>query len=161
MLAEKVVLVEGPSDEIVFQRLYRDAFGRTPGQDGIDVVSMRGLSLKRGLELCAVLDKVAVAVGDNDGADPAQLRRPLENWLADGRREVFFGSAEGGSTLEPQLLHANGDANLRAVLGIGASADLLMWMKREKTEGALRIAESTAAITPPMYKHDAAAFIHG
>lgn len=161
VLAEKIVLVEGASDEIVFERVFRDLFDKTPMEAGIDVISMRGLSLARCLELCAVLDKQVAALRDNDGHEPADLRTPLEKWLANGRRDLFIGDIEHGETLEPQLIHFNDEGNLRTILGITERADLLTWMTREKTEGALRIAASESRITAPEYMRRAAEFIHG
>jgi hypothetical protein len=161
VLARKIVLVEGPSDEIVFERIFRDIHGRRPIECEVDVFSMRGLSLSRCLELCAALDKHVAALRDNDGVDPGELRAPLKEWLAEGRRELFVGAVEHGKTLEPQLLHCNGEASLRQVLSITARADLLTWMTRDKTEAALRIAESSQVITPPDYMRAAAEFIHG
>lgn len=160
-LANKIVLVEGPSDEIVFERIFRNIHGKRPMECGIDVLSMRGLSLKRCLELCAALDKTVAALRDNDGIEPEELRTPIERWLENGQRELFIGALECGETLEPQLLYFNGEAALREILAIPAYADLPTWMKREKTEGALRIAESQQQITPPEYMRAAAQFIHG
>ena len=161
VLADKIVLVEGPSDEIVFERVFRDIYGKRPMECRIDVLSMRGLSLARCLELCAALDKQVAALRDNDGLDPAELRSFVEEWLCPGRREVFIGAVEHGATLEPQLLHFNGDAALRKALGIKAHADVLTWMTREKTEAALRIIESSQTIAPPDYVRNAVEFIHG
>ena len=62
VLAKKIVLVEGPSDEIIFERIFRDIYNRRPMELGIDVVSMRGLSLARCLELCAALGKTVAAL---------------------------------------------------------------------------------------------------
>lgn len=160
-LASKVVLVEGPSDEIIFERIFRDMHGKRPMECGIDVLSMRGLSLGRCLELCAALDKPVAALRDNDGFPPSELRAPVQSWLKDGRRELFIGDVAHGTTLEPQLTHHNGEAVLREILGITAAADLATWMKREKTETALRIASTTRAITPPAYMYAAAKFIYG
>lgn len=160
VLARKIVLVEGPSDEMVFERVFRQMHGKLPIEVGVDVLTMRGLSLKRCLELCAALDKTVAALRDNDGTDPADLRAPLEQWLKPGTREVFIGDLECGETLEPQLLHHNGEEKLRAILKTGAS-DLVAWMGREKTEAALRLADSEQDITPPSYMHAAASFIHG
>ncbi|EMR7683632.1 ATP-dependent endonuclease [Yersinia enterocolitica] len=160
-LANKVVLVEGPSDEIIFERIFQDLYGKRPMEFGVDVISMRGLSLGRCLELCAALDKNVVVLRDNDGIDPILLREPVENWLATGRRELFIGSVESGTTLEPQLVHHNSEASIRAILGITQSADLTKWMNREKTETALRIASASQSITPPDYMKNAARFIHG
>ena len=58
VLAQKAVLVEGPSDEMVFERAFRDHNGgRRPMELGVDVISMSGVSLKRGLQLCAALKR--------------------------------------------------------------------------------------------------------
>lgn len=161
VLANKVVLVEGPSDEIIFERIFKDKYKMRPMELGIDVLCMRGLSLGRCLELCAALDKIAAVVRDNDGAEPSELCVPLQQWLAAGRRELFIGAPDHGHTLEPQLIHHNGEPLLREVLCITEAADLATWMKREKTEAALRIASSTKPIISPQYMLDAAVFIHG
>ena len=160
-LAKKVVLVEGPSDEILFERLFKDAYGKLPMQMGIDVLSMRGLSLKRCLEFCAALDKPVAALRDNDGHDPTTLTSELEKWLDGGKRKVFIGDPKCGNTLEPQLLFFNSEESLRKILGITAHADINKWMAREKTEAAIRIAESEFSITPPDYIKQAVSFIHG
>lgn len=161
VLASKIVLVEGPSDEIIFERIFKDIYGNRPVECGIDVLSMRGLSLSRCLELCAALDKQVAALRDNDGVDPSELRVYVQEWLSTGRRELFVGAVEHGKTLEPQLLHFNEERLLRHILGITSRADLLTWMTREKTEAALRIAESSHVITPPDYMRAASEFIHG
>lgn len=44
VLASKIVLVEGPSDEIIFERIFQDVYSRRPMELGIDVISLRGLS---------------------------------------------------------------------------------------------------------------------
>jgi energy-coupling factor transporter ATP-binding protein EcfA2 len=160
-LAKKVVLVEGPSDEIVFERIFKDLYDKRPMDLGIDVISMRGLSLGRCLELCAALDKTVAAIRDNDGIEPAELRTPLEQWLAGGKRELFVGEIQKGETLEPQLLSHNSAQSLREVLQIADSVDIAKWMKREKTEGAIRIASSALSLKPPEYLRAAAVFIHG
>ena len=76
------------------------------------------------------------------------------------RRELFIGSVVTGTTLEPQLIHHNGEKLLREVLNIEDRAELLTWMSREKTEGALRISASKKALTPPKYMSDAIRFIY-
>ncbi|AOK34653.1 ATP-dependent endonuclease [Burkholderia cenocepacia] len=110
VLASKIVLVEGPSDEIVFERIFHDTYGKRPMECGVDVLSMRGLSLARGLELCAALNKPIAALRDNDGVDPAELRSSVDIWLKTGERELFIGETAHGETLEPQLIHHNGEA---------------------------------------------------
>jgi len=161
VLAEKIVLVEGPSDEIIFERIFKDLHGKRPMECGIDVISMRGLSLARCLEICSVLGKQVASLRDNDGADPADLRSDVDKWLSPERRKLFIGEVKHGKTLEPQLIHFNGEPALRKSLSIRKDADLPTWMTREKTEAALRLAVSSETLTPPAYMRDAAQFIHG
>ncbi|WP_160300222.1 MULTISPECIES: hypothetical protein [Xenorhabdus] len=49
---------------------------------------------------------------------------------------------------------------MRKILGITPAADLGIWMKREKTEGALRIASSEITIVAPAYIQEAVKFIY-
>ena len=161
VLAKKIVLVEGPSDEILFERIFFDTYGKRPMQCGIDVLSMRGISLPRGLELCEKLKKPVTALRDNDGVNPAELRDSVKQWLKAGERELFIGDVAEGRTLEPQLIHHNGETLLREILGINAATELLKWMTREKTEAALRINESAKQIVPPPYMLAAVKFAHG
>ena len=161
VLANKIVLVEGPSDEIVFERIFRDLYGKRPMECGIDVLSMRGLSLARGLELCAALEKPITALRDNDGVDPAELREPVSQWLKAGVRQLFIGDVALGATLEPQLIHHNDENLLREIFGLTNRTDLLKWMSREKTEAALLIATSEKKVVPPAYMLEAVKFAHG
>jgi hypothetical protein len=119
------------------------------------------LSLARGMELCAKLNKPITALRDNDGVDPAELRTLVNAWLKEGERELFIGEVAHGTTLEPQIIHHNDETLLRAILGIADHADLLKWMTREKTEAALRISASSKKIVPPTYILEAAKFAHG
>lgn len=160
VLADRVVLVEGPSDEIVFERFYLDKYSKRPIEDGIDIVSMRGLSLKRCLELAKLLDKRCVGLRDNDGRDPAELRADLAAYLDADRREIFIGDADYGNTLEPQLIAANDEATLREVLGMGDKTNLLTWMTNNKTEAAIKIADGQRQLVAPDYIMGAIEFIH-
>jgi putative ATP-dependent endonuclease of OLD family len=152
VLAEKVVLVEGPSDAIVFERCFRDAVGVSPIEHGIDVVSMNGLTFKRALALCKALGRPVVALRDNDGHDPAELLEDLGDLVESPRRVMLVSDPSAGRTLEPQLVSANDEAVLRAALGLGPRVhDVESWMTRNKAEAALLIHDATTAISPPSY----------
>jgi putative ATP-dependent endonuclease of the OLD family len=151
VLAERVVLVEGPSDAIVFERCFRDAVGMSPLDHGVDVLSMNGLTFKRALELCRALDREVIALRDNDGEDPDELVTDLGPLVSPPKRRMLVSAPEAGRTLEPQLVHANGEDRLREVLGLTASTNVGAWMTRNKTEAALRILDCTTAITYPSY----------
>jgi hypothetical protein len=161
VLADKVVLVEGPSDEMVFEKAFRAKHeGKVPIELGVDVVSMAGVSLKRGLQLCAALKRQVAAIRDNDGQPPDHWREPLKDWIEAGVREVFIGDPADGKTLEPQFLKLNDGATLRALFGLTADdEDTGEWMTSHKTEWALKLDESDTAVTYPQYLLDSVDFV--
>lgn len=150
VLATRLVLVEGPSDEMVFKRGYFDRFQKYPEADGIDVISMNGITFKRALELCMILDREVVALQDNDGTPPSEILNELGEYLA-GSRQMYVGDPKCGYTLEPQLVQANGVDNMRTILGLRPRDNLETWMRNHKTEGALRILEATQDVVMPRY----------
>lgn len=151
VLARELVLVEGPSDEMTFERAFIDKHDETPVARGIDVVSMRGVALSRSLQLCAALGRKVAALRDNDGKDPTHWEEPQAEWLEDGVRVLFIGALGTGDTLEPQILHVNDEETIRKILELEEGTDVLDWMTGHKTEAALKIAESQEKITYPKY----------
>lgn len=160
VLADKIVLVEGPSDVVLFERFYKDSQGRLPSEDGIDLISMNGLALGHCLELAKALGKACALLRDNDGRSPTDHRSELEDALSP-RRQLFIGEVSDGHTLEPQLITFNDEAVVRRAMRLTERADLATWMRNNKTEGALRLAESTETLAPPNYFKEAIEFIDG
>lgn len=160
VLATRLVLVEGPSDEMVFERAFRDKNGKTPIAAGIDVVSMAGVSLARALELAAALGRHVAAIRDNDGKEASHWMAKVANFIEAGRRELFIGDPGSGKTLEPQLIHVNDEAALRSLFGITDDEKTTAeWMKDKKTEAALLIAEAEQSFVMPDYINRAIEFV--
>jgi len=160
VLADKLVLVEGPSDEMLFERAFRDKHGHAPIDAGIDVLSMAGVALGRALELSAALDRRVAGIRDNDGKPASHWEGRVAAHLQVGLRELFIGDPAHGPTLEPQLIYANGDATLRPVLPItDAGKATVDWMSEHKTEAALLLAESPTPISFPDYLMKAIEFV--
>lgn len=160
VLADKLVLVEGPSDEILFERAFSDKHGKTPSDSGIDVMSMSGVALGRALELSAALRRQVAGIRDNDGKPSAHWESKVNQHLEQDKRQLFIGDPAHGKTLEPQLLHFNDDSTLRTLFDIkDKKKDTLEWMTDHKTESALLIAESSSSITFPDYLMNAIEFI--
>jgi energy-coupling factor transporter ATP-binding protein EcfA2 len=159
VLANYVVLVEGPSDVMIFERAYRDAVGKLPMEFGVDVISMGGLTSRRALEVCRALKRRATTLQDNDGRTPEDISEALADLLEDGERNLFVGEPNDGDTLEPQLLSANTSDSLRKVLHLKDSVELLNWMSNNKTEMAIRIFDSEEHISMPTYIQEAIAFL--
>lgn len=157
VLAKRVILVEGPSDELVVQRAYHDAHGKLPIEDGVDVISVRGLQAKRFLDIAVQLLKPAAVVNDNDG-DPAAFRQKYASYTKHSFIKVHIGQGEA-RTLEPQMVAANGRELINKVLRKQYPTDegLLTHMKNNKTDCALAIFETSEPITMPEYIRDAVA----
>lgn len=169
-LADKAILVEGDSDELLVQRAYMDSNGgRLPIQDGIDVISV-GTAFLRFLELAHALNIPVAVVTDNDG-DTAAIEKKYAAYKGSGSIRICFDPVvDTGSlrikdkpfnynTLEPKLLKANDRATLNAILRTSAKTDdeLHIHMQTNKTESALAIFNSTTKITYPNYIKEAIA----
>lgn len=164
VLAKAVILVEGPSDELVVQRAYLQTHGHLPIVDGVDVLSVQALAFKRFLELARALGRRTAVVTDlDDDASDTKARKRFEDFEVEGVVQGFVGNVADGSTLEPQLVSAAGLGALNSVLGhsFATEAELVEAMTREKTETALLIFEQDPAtsITMPRYINDAIAFV--
>jgi len=160
VLADRVVLVEGPSDELLVQRTYADQHGgRLPYEDGIDVVNVRGLSHKRFLDIAKPLGVRVSVVTDNDGKAREEVEAAYAAYTGEGHVTVHTGETAAGRTLEPQVIAAAGLETLNRVLGKSfADEDALeTWMKADKTGWALGVFEAEEAITMPQYLVDAVA----
>ena len=62
ILSKKSILVEGPSDELIIQKAYFDKYDKLPISDDIDVISLKGLSFLRFLEIAEVLNNKVTVV---------------------------------------------------------------------------------------------------
>lgn len=156
VLARKLVLVEGPSDEMVFRKCFEQVAESSPEDHNIDIVSMNGITFKRAFELCALLDRGVVGLQDNDGRNPDVVRADpgLSPYLSD-TRHLTVGEKEHGETLEPQLISLNGSEKMKTILELREVDDPKTWMPNHKTEAALRILETQEEIIFPTYMTEA------
>lgn len=166
VLARHLVIVEGPSDEMIFKRAYLDQTGRTTDQDQIDVIA-QGTRNRRGLELCAALDRKVAVLRDTDEQTPEYWKSKASRWLEPGEREMFVGDPSLGKTLEPQVANVNiraghdYEARLREIVECPKGSSLESFMAGDKTGWAWRVASAADhdRITYPSYITDAIAFI--
>ncbi len=154
LLSKRSILVEGPSDELIVQRAYRDKHGKMPLENGVDVISVGSLAFKRFLEIASLLELDVRVVADNDG-DAAAFWEKYADYLseADSTIGIFWDADERYPSLEPQLLKANGRKKLNAALGTKHADDsaLLKYMRRNKTDCALKMFATTHTWVTPGY----------
>ena len=153
ILSKRSILVEGPSDELIVQRAYKDKHDKLPLEDGVDVISV-GLAFKRFLEIASLLNLSVRVVTDNDGDVPA-LQNKYSAYLngAESKIRILYDIDESFPTLEPQLLRANSLEALNTIFGT-TYADppaLLKHMALEKTDCALKMFETKETWVTPEY----------
>lgn len=162
VLARAVILVEGPSDELIVQKAYFQEYKRMPLEDGIDVLSVQSLAFKRFLELGRELGcKVAVVTDLDDTNSDAKARKRFEGFEVPGKMRGFVGEVADGKTLEPQLIAAAGRGALNALFetSFGSDEELRKYMTSQKTEAALKIFEHPGPVMMPKYIQDSVAFV--
>ena len=107
VLCPKVVLVEGPSDELLLKKIYLNEHKRLPEQDGIDIVVVRGIGFRNYLNIVIHLQNQVNVVKDNDGDYAANITAWQEPYIENKFINVFSPEANELNSLEPALIQAN------------------------------------------------------
>jgi putative ATP-dependent endonuclease of the OLD family len=159
ILCEKVILVEGPSDELIVQRAYKDLYNKLPIEEGVDIFCVDALSFKRFLDLSISLKKEIYVITDNDGDIEKNINQKYDGYLDNEFVTICYDRDVTFHTLEPQLVKANIDDTsvLKRVLGHPEYSDerLIQYMINNKTDCALKIFEAEDSINMPGYIIDA------
>lgn len=159
VLADRIILVEGPSDELIVQRAFLDHHGELPLEAGVDVINVRGLSFRRFLDIGKPLGTRIAVVTDNDGKDTSAIAAAYAAYTKTGDVSIHTGAPARGHTLEPQLISACGREQLNRILGTSFASDteLSTWMTANKTATALKVFEAAATLEFPEYIRHAVA----
>lgn len=166
VLAEKVILVEGPTDELILQRAYYDKKGRLPIDDGIDIIVVDSLAFKRYCDIAILLNKKVVIVTDNDGDINKSIKKKYNEYLNHHNLIFIYEMDTKLRTIEPSVLEANCDNDVpsktfKTAISKNRSmmpknkADILKYMKDNKVEWAFRVFDSNEKIVYPEYIENA------
>jgi len=156
LLANNVILVEGPADELIVQRAYIDNYGKQPIEDGIDVVSVDSLAFQQYCELASLIKKHLTVVTDNDGnVEAVQKRYKKYGDLV----TLCVESNNILNTLEPSVLAVNLDTfeSFRSIIYLGKdiksrdAESIKNFMIDNKTDWSMRVFTSKQKITYPQY----------
>lgn len=155
ILANRSILVEGPSDELIVQRGFKQKHGKFPLEDGVEVISV-GTSFKRFLDIAKLLKLDVSVVRDNDG-DPEGKRALFKDYEESDGIHIHIDGDACVRTLEPQLIKANGLEKLNKMLDKKFEADeqLCEYMMANKTNCALRLFDHIDDLIMPGYLDDA------
>ena len=158
LLTARTVLVEGDSDELIFQRAYMDSNdGKLPIEDGIDVIAVK-LTFKRFLDIAKMIGIKVAVITDNDGDYSNTIEEKYKDYKDIPNINVFADSNDSLNTLEPQFVNANIDniSSLCEIIEIDkekytTSDKLSEYMVKNKTKWALKIFESKIKVKYPNY----------
>ena len=184
VLAQKVILVEGPSDELVLKKIYLAANGRLPEEDGTDIIVVRGIGFKVYLDIAKALKHPVRVVKDNDG----DYQKNIVKWKKEDYDgcdfiECFSPENNDERSLEPALIAANVEnvASLDKLAKVmlssktyageyaacvdlaGKRVFLTAWYltdggPKKKVDSAIRIFDTAEAIKYPDYLKKAVSF---
>ena len=164
-LSEKVVLVEGPTDDLIIQRAYKDKYGHLPIEDGIDIIVVDSLAFKRYCDIAVLMNKEVVVVTDNDGDIKKNIVEKYSDYKDNSLLTFIYEEDESLNTIEPSVLAVNsenGEPNqtFKEIISVNDSMlkknyeEILKYMTNNKVEWAFRVFEAENTIIYPEYiKH--------
>lgn len=166
ILANKVILVEGPADDLIIQRAYKDKHNKLPINDGVDIISVNALAFKRYCDIALLVNKNIIIVTDNDGNIKENIIDKYKNYINKDTIKICYENDESLVTLEPSILSSNSKTeeqlnNFKKIISKNNSMinknkeEILKFMKNNKTEWSMRVFDSELSIEYPQYIKDA------
>jgi len=106
-LSSKVILVEGPSDELLLKKIYLRKHDRLPEQEGIDIIVVRGVGFKTFIEIGKEIGTKIHVLRDNDGDYHNNVEQSQLDYAAFPNIKLFSSVNDAEFSLEPAMIYAN------------------------------------------------------
>lgn len=155
-LSHKLILVEGPSEYMLFEKFYETVANRKPEQDSVHIMDIRGLSFKRYLDIAQFTGAKVVVVTDNDGNIQQHCIEKYVDYTSNTNIKICYDPDESKRTFEVVLYGCN-TALCNSLFDAGA----LNYMLKNKTECAYSLLSQDAPISVPAYIQEAIEWIRG
>lgn len=166
VLAERIILVEGPTDDLIIQRAFFDQNGVLPSEKGIDIIVIDSLAFKRYCDIAILMKKKIRVVTDNDGSIQTKILQKYSDYLDNEFIEFIYENDETLRTIEPSVVNANcvkgkvTDVFKKAISKQNSmmkknNDEILGFMSANKAEWAMRVFEAEENIEYPRYIKDA------
>ena len=153
-ISEKAILVEGPSEYMLFEKFYETVAGHKPEKDGVHIIDVRGLSFKRYLDIARLLKNKVAVVTDNDGNKQQHCVNKYKDYQDDTNIRIFYENDETKRTFEIVLYDAN-PSLCNDLFGETAQE----YMLKNKTEAAYSLLTQDGDVTVPGYIQEAIEWI--
>lgn len=155
-LAQKALLVEGPSEYMLLDKFYQSITGHAPEDENVHVIDVRGLSFLRYLEIARLTGSKVAVVTDNDSDYQTHCVNKYAAFVGDANIKVFYDSDNTKRTFEI-ILYGDNSALCDSLYGNGAQD----YMLKNKTEAAYMLLSQEQPITVPDYIKRAIEWIRG
>ncbi|MGF6395991.1 ATP-dependent nuclease [Pseudomonas plecoglossicida] len=106
-LSRKVILVEGPSDELVLKKIYYRKHDRLPEQDGIDIIVVRGVGFDTFISVGKEIGSRINVLRDNDGDYQSNVVKARDDYAAFANIKLISSAKDEEFSLEPAMIYAN------------------------------------------------------
>lgn len=153
-ISQKVILVEGPSEYMLFEKFYISATGNKPESDNVHILDIRGLSFKRYLDIAQLLNCKVAVITDNDADKQKNCIDKYADYSTNDSIKIFYDSDENKFTFE-KVLYADNCALCDELFGDEAET----YMLNNKTEAAYALLDQERDIVVPGYIREAIEWI--
>lgn len=153
-LAQKVILVEGPSEYMLLERFYQSITNHIPEDDNIHIIDIRGLSFLRYLEIAKLTGSKVAVITDNDENFQKHCIEKYEEYASSPNIQVFYDEDNAKRTFEIILYEDNTDL-CNDLYG----EDAQNFMLKNKTEAAYKLLSQKQMISVPVYIRNAIEWI--
>ncbi|NLJ65241.1 MAG: AAA family ATPase [Christensenellaceae bacterium] len=154
ILSSKTILVEGPSEYMLFEKFYKSTANTSPENDGVSIIDIHGLSFKRYLSIAKILGNKVAVITDNDGDMQKNCVDKYTDFQNDTNIKIFYDEDEKIKTYE-MVLYENNKELCNQLFG----KDPLKYMLNNKTEAAFSLLNNDTNIVVPDYISNAIKWI--
>jgi hypothetical protein len=145
VISGKAILVEGPSEYMLFEKFYNSVTGHKPEAHGVHIIDVHGLSFKRYLEIAVLLGNRVAVITDND-KDPQKNCIEKYSTYLNTNINVFYETDVAKHTFEV-VLYSDNKTLCDTLFGSSAQS----YMLNNKTESAYTLLEQDDDIIVPDY----------
>jgi putative ATP-dependent endonuclease of OLD family len=145
-ISQRAILVEGPSEYMLFEKFYVNVTGNKPENDNVHIIDVRGLSFKRYLEIAQLLRSKVAIVTDNDRNKQKNCVDKYTDFASDTNIKICYEEDDTKSTFEIVLYSVN-QSLCNRLFGENACD----YMLGNKTEAAYTLLSQDETIVVPDY----------
>lgn len=153
-ISQKAILVEGPSEYMLFEKFYISIAGHKLENDNVHILDIRGLSFKRYLEIARLLHCKVAVITDNDHNVQKNCVDKYLNYVTYDDIKVFYNTNEVLFTFE-KVLYSYNNKLCDELFGDKAET----YMLHNKTEAAYSLLRQEKEIIVPEYIKEAIEWI--